>query len=200
VVKEWRPAGGDRGAGPARAWPPTGPAGEGELPPTPGIGTPAQPGVDAGRRDGLVVPGTSAQPGELARRPSRGWRSGPRGREGFPGPAEKGCSGPARIGGAGSSWYSGQGCYALAQEGFNPARIDIIRPGKVYAGLGIYNPAQPCYLTAFQYSCTYNLIYNVYISHNKRVLWYTWGYIPDNYTYRYFSIPFCNLEKIASVP
>jgi hypothetical protein len=53
------------------------------------------------------------------------------------------------------------------------------RPRRVYSGPRRYNPAQPCCLSVFQYSCIYNLIYNVYVSHNKGVLWYTRGYIPN---------------------
>jgi hypothetical protein len=61
-----------------------------------------------------------------------------------------------------------------------PSRVlSLFRPGKVYSGLGLVNPAQAAVYLLFNIPTIYNLIYNVYISHNKGVLWYTRGYIPD---------------------
>jgi hypothetical protein len=51
-----------------------------------------------------------------------------------------------------------------------------------------YNPAWASYMPAqaavkcFLISCTHNTTYITYISHNKGVLWYTRGYIPDKNT------------------
>jgi hypothetical protein len=45
------------------------------------------------------------------------------------------------------------------------------------AGIAICRPI--LLFTCFLLVCSYNLPYNIYISHNKGVLWYTRGYIPD---------------------
>jgi hypothetical protein len=55
----------------------------------------------------------------------------------------------------------------------------LFRPGEVCSGLGLVNPAQAAACLLFKYTYTYNSTYILYISHNKGVLWYTWGYIPD---------------------
>jgi hypothetical protein len=116
---------------------------------------PAQPGELARRpsRDASTSPaeGTSqeAQPG-VALWPMRARRfPGPAGIEGS-GPAGKGCSGPAGIGGvgpAGLQVYSGLGCYVLAREA-------IIRPNLAVKLL-------------FNNHAHINHLYNIYISHNK---------------------------------
>jgi hypothetical protein len=45
------------------------------------------------------------------------------------------------------------------------------------AGFAICRPN--LLFNCFLISCTYNLVYTMYVSHIKRVLWYTQGYIPD---------------------
>jgi hypothetical protein len=60
-----------------------------------------------------------------------------------------------------------------------PARATIFRLREWCSGLGRHNLAQAAVYLLFKYTCTYNSTYILYISHNKEVLWYTRGYIPD---------------------
>jgi hypothetical protein len=100
----------------------------------------------------------------------------------------------------------------LAQPGYlysslagnMPARVSIFRigllicrPGKLYSGQCTYNPAQLLFI-CFSISCTHNTTYTMYIRHNKGVLWYTRGYIPDTQSTQ---APFCTtfLHKAFSL-
>jgi hypothetical protein len=62
------------------------------------------------------------------------------------------------------------------------------------AGIDIFRPSLLLYLLLI--SCTYKLIYNVYISHNKGVLWYTRGYIPDRRSWNINQIKTFSLGNI----
>jgi hypothetical protein len=67
------------------------------------------------------------------------------------------------------------------QLSFTSAQATIFRLREWCSGPGRHNPAQAAVYLLFRYTCIYNSTYILYISHNKGVLWYTWGYIPDKF-------------------
>jgi hypothetical protein len=75
----------------------------------------------------------------------------------------------------------------LSRPGLHvPAKASLFRPswlicrtGHNMTMLALQYAGPACCLLPFKYFCTHNLTYRIYISHNKGVLWYTWGYIPD---------------------
>jgi hypothetical protein len=119
-----------------------------------GEDTPAQSGAK-----------TPVQLGHAARRPSRGEED----------PAQPGkdlSTHPRLCCYVGPASVFQPGWLSSGPAGHIPVWAPICRPRKLYSGPTLL-------FTCFLISCTYNLVYTMRISHIKRVLWYTQGYIPD---------------------
>jgi hypothetical protein len=118
-----------------------------------------------GPKGGQPSRDAEAQPGESNLGPRRGAAGARHGMVAHPDLASLAQPEGRLDGPAGLQGLSGLDSNMSAQQA-------IFRPGRLYSG-----PAAVCLL--FKYTCTYNSTCIVYISHNKGVLWYTRGYIPD---------------------
>jgi hypothetical protein len=157
-----------------RGWRKSGPAGGGAAQPgaeRPSQGRRGRPSRDAGGRRGT---GPEAQPGQKQERGAGGLRMRPT-------PGETLGSGPAGI----KNWLAQPGAAVPAWADLPRPSLEEIRPGLNIPAQGSYNPARALItrpnlaVKCFSISCAHNTTYIMYISHNKGVLWYTRGYIPD---------------------